>query len=221
MTNEDLSKRLIDLEAELNRERAVTACQNLMGHYCIVHNHKNMEKHVKDFALSMPDVRFFDRVGEAEIRDQFEVQWKIPEEEAKGIFLCHYLTNPVIQVAKDCKTERGVWWSPGMECKPNPEIPGQFEATWAFFMYAVDFIVEDGEWKIWHLNILPVTKSRYERGPVRDTLYFWATKVNHINNPCYANPYSTTYTQKSIPAYPPPYDTWDGDEFWFTREENC
>ena len=222
MTTEEIVKKIEELELQIKREQAVTACQNLMGHYGIVHNQRNMHKHLKDFALTMPDVSFGDAVGAEALRKQFCETWYLSEEASKGIFLCHYLTNPVVTVADDCQTARGVWWSPGLEIKPNPTVPGEYVASWAFMMYATDFIVENGEWKIWHLHILPVTKCKYEDGPVYGTPHFWAKKViGNPHAPAYSNPYSTTYTQKSVPAYPNPYKTWDGDGLWFTREENC
>jgi hypothetical protein len=49
----------------------------------------------------------------------------------------HCLTSPVIQVAKDGKTAKAIWFSPGVEGN-----------QWAYGKYAIDFVKEDGQWKI-------------------------------------------------------------------------
>jgi hypothetical protein len=72
-----------------------------------------------------------------------------PENYAAGILWSHTLTTPVIQIAGDGKTAKGIWMSWGHVTNPTDE---GFMSTWAYEKYGMDFVKEDGEWKIWHLH---------------------------------------------------------------------
>lgn len=66
----------------------------------------------------------------------------------------HTNTTPVIEVAGDGKTAKGIWYSPGMGLMT--EIDGQnvkVNGTFFWEKYAADFIKENGVWKIWHLQM--------------------------------------------------------------------
>lgn len=117
------------------------------------------------------------------------------------IFVMHLLTTPVIQVAKDVQTARGVWTSPG--------IAG---ANWGWMKYGCDFKLEDGKWKIWHLHVYGLFVAGYDKG--------WGV-LEYEDPPTEASrsadkPPTTgweyykdaTYIPLE-PAPPEPYDTWD------------
>jgi hypothetical protein len=74
---------------------------------------------------------------------------------AGGEWAIHTQTTPIIEVAGDGKTAKGVWYTPGIR---NTVVfkDGKAEVQGAWFMerYAVDFIKEDGKWKIWHFQNL-------------------------------------------------------------------
>ena len=61
--------------------------------------------------------------------------------------------TPVIEVAGDGKTAKGIWYSIGIGVRPNVNSDGTYtkSTSWMWEKYAVDFIKEDGKWKIWHL----------------------------------------------------------------------
>ena len=61
----------------------------------------------------------------------------------------HTATTPLIFIAGDGKTAKGLWYCPGMETTPKGD--GDAEALWIFGTMGIDFIKEDGQWKIWHL----------------------------------------------------------------------
>lgn len=66
----------------------------------------------------------------------------------------HTNTTPIIEVAGDGKTAKGVWYSPGVGLMAR--ISGnQANAGSVFFWekYGGDFVLEDGRWKIWHLQM--------------------------------------------------------------------
>jgi len=75
-----------------------------------------------------------------------------PENYGAGMLWVHQLTTPVIQVAGDGKTAKGVWMSAGSVT--NPGMAGdKMEALWTYEKYGIDFVKEDGQWKIWHLHL--------------------------------------------------------------------
>ena len=81
-----------------------------------------------------------------------------------GGYGMHTNLTPVIEIAGDGKTAKGVWFSLGLNGNDmaSPE------------KYAADFVKEDGEWKIWHfVNLFePFTmKGATEEYPREDTFY--------------------------------------------------
>ncbi len=64
-----------------------------------------------------------------------------------GQLLLHVTTTAIIEVAEDGLTAKGFWYSPGMIAESGSSANTIWEA------YGVDFIKEDGEWKIWHLHM--------------------------------------------------------------------
>jgi hypothetical protein len=91
-----------------------------------------------------------------------------PEEElAFGLSYMHTLTTPVIEVAEDRKTAKGVWISPGFITMPTAE---KLQAYWHWDRYGVDFIREDGKWKIWHFFVGREFTTPYEKSWVDSAL---------------------------------------------------
>lgn len=75
------------------------------------------------------------------------------EEEIYGIgpFQVKPLTAPVIEVAEDGKTAKGLWFCLGCSAEVTSRGP---EANWTWGYFAGDFIYENDDWKIWHLQYL-------------------------------------------------------------------
>ena len=75
-----------------------------------------------------------------------------------GVLHMHAMLTPVIEIAGDGKTAKGVWDSFG----PNITNPDQV-GSWLWTKYGVDFVKEDGVWKIWHLQVNPIFNTPYDR----------------------------------------------------------
>ena len=73
------------------------------------------------------------------------------ENEGVGSLIMHTLTTPIIEVAGDGKTAKGMWYSPGQVTEIGPD--GNPMAMWMWEKYGADFVKEDGKWKIWHLHM--------------------------------------------------------------------
>lgn len=73
----------------------------------------------------------------------------LPKDRA-GAMWYHMLTTPVIEVAGDGRTAKGIWMSFGsVSGAMFNQPPG---AQWTQEKYGMDFIKEDGHWKIWRLR---------------------------------------------------------------------
>lgn len=77
-----------------------------------------------------------------------------------GEWASHSQTTPIIEVAGDGKTAKGIWVSPGLQMSAQV-MDGKVSKRggWFWEKYAADFVKEDGKWKIWHIAMY------YENGP--------------------------------------------------------
>ncbi len=75
------------------------------------------------------------------------------EEETYGIGTMNYypLDTPVIEIAEDGKTAKGIWT---LRNTYSLLTAGGPEAYWQWAWVAADFIKEQDDWKIWHLQYL-------------------------------------------------------------------
>jgi hypothetical protein len=66
----------------------------------------------------------------------------------------HTSTTPVIEIAGDGKTAKGIWYSPGMGLMTSI-VDGKPVVRGTFFWekYGGDFVKENGQWKIWHMQM--------------------------------------------------------------------
>jgi len=131
-----------------------------------------------------------------------------PENLGIGCMLMHALSTPYIEIAGDGQTAQGMWYSPGQVTFVYPD---KVNALWMYEKYAVDFIKEDDEWKIWHLFV--GTDFALEAGedmtkqPVSDTsVDDKAPEGMEITIPIQA--YTARYNWSAYPAIPRPYETF-------------
>ena len=59
------------------------------------------------------------------------------------------LSNAVIEQAEDGQTIKALWHVAGCDTNIHPEGPYSY---WTYGYMAADFILQDDEWKIWHLQ---------------------------------------------------------------------
>ncbi len=66
----------------------------------------------------------------------------------------HTNTTPIIEIAGDGRTAKGVWYSPGMGL--FTQVDGRdvrVQGTFFWEKYGADFVLENGQWRIWHLQM--------------------------------------------------------------------
>jgi hypothetical protein len=66
-----------------------------------------------------------------------------------GVLSFHPAATPLIKLAGDGQTAKGLWYSIGCEAEGTAE--GKIDAMWTNYKIGADFVKEDGQWKIWHL----------------------------------------------------------------------
>ena len=135
------------------------------------------------------------------------------EGERIGQMYMHPLTTPLIEVAGDGQTAKGIWISPGQEATSiGSDV---LKAYWAWLKYGADFVKEDGKWKFWHLNVFGIFLTPYDKPWTEQALppYTGEVALPDEFKPDKVTTYWTTYSptgqQELIPVPPEPYETWD------------
>lgn len=144
-----------------DRVEALNAIQNLMGRYSHLGQLRGEDTLQELFAMKQPDVSWRSPSGpqgpEA-MRARFRQPGEAPKDDFDGQLHVHAMLTPVIEVAADGKTAKGVWDSFGPNINNGSEI-----GNWLWLKYAVDFIKEEGTWKIWHLQVYAVFNTPYDK----------------------------------------------------------
>jgi len=161
MAKASIEERLERLEREVKRNRAAIECTRLVNRFCYINNQSVKSKNapLSDmFALKQPDVAVQHGTN---VYEGAEAVKKIYGRTEKanmpaGMMFLHPLASVYVEVARDLKTAKGVCMSIGLESGNTIET-----AAWTWGAYGIDFINEDGEWKIWHFNIYSTFNAPY------------------------------------------------------------
>ena len=151
------------------------------------------------------------------------------EEEIYGIgpFKVRPMSCPIIEVAGDGKTAKGLWCCQGAyndveACGPR--------AHWTWGWFAVDFVKEAAGWRIWHMQYLndvdctcgsswgkpePVYPELPEFAPLKDFAYPAYTRAEKLREIYYPERPVT-----EAPRMPEPYDTF-AETFSYGAEVNA
>jgi hypothetical protein len=158
-----------------------------------------------------------------------------------GKLILHATTTPVIEVAGDGETAKGVWLMAGTEsgltdpevAKGSPDFmysPGEVQgkkvwAHWVWCKYAIDFLRQDGQWRIWKFRCYELARAPFEENWVSfgeknqdafdlDLMYFGDDGEPVFMPPADEpvkdtnHPYSPSTVQRLEPAPPIPHDTF-------------
>jgi hypothetical protein len=87
------------------------------------------------------------------LRKQYPEVPDSPASYGAGTFLFHFLTTPIIEIAGDGKTAKGMWYSPGIFIGAQNGTDSKPGGIYFYEKYGVDFLKEDGQWKIWHIQM--------------------------------------------------------------------
>lgn len=202
----------------LNKLEAWHEIQNEMGRLTAAFNFHQKDMVLNHFAMEAEDVslEYADEgrfEGPEAVKAALEELLDKPAKPGEMIDL--QLTTPMIEVADDGKTAKCIWWCPGVGANVDNEGA---HALWIWGQIAVDFILLDEKWKVWHLHYFRLIHCAYEQG--------WVEDLSRINRPnkamhplslpsTYHNPYSPLSIRDGIPCPPRPYKTYTGkDRYW-------
>lgn len=248
--DEKADARVAALEAQVAKlERVATsskdrsAVENLFGRYMTLHN-----------AFRDPEIiPLWAKKGTPGVRAQYSnngvytnwdniMSYHAQRPNPPGKLIYHFLASPIIEVAEDGQTAKGMWLMSGLEsgltspeaAKGAPDF--MFEKNviingkkvWMHTVYAkygVDFIKQDGEWKIWHFHCFEVARAPYGTGwipfaaasqdnPFADDLMYFGEDGKPVMMPkpdgpatIRHNPYRTDRGQTMDLLPPVPYRT--------------
>ena len=81
-----------------------------------------------------------------------------------GFFIMHVSADPYIEIAGDGRTAKSHWLSPGASGSDT-------SASWIWGLLYVDYLREEGGWRIQHTNFAPIFRNKYEVS--------WAQATDH------------------------------------------
>jgi hypothetical protein len=153
------------IQAAKNAQKAldIAAVQNLMGLYSNYAYSNEYGKLPDLFALKTDGVRYsvpMAITGSEAIKAEL-LRRQSDHDAGKdpvGMMHIHPMSTPVIEIAGDGKTAKGVWDSFGPDIASSDEL-----GNWLYVKKAVDFVKEDGVWKIWHMQDYPVFNTPYNK----------------------------------------------------------
>jgi hypothetical protein len=183
------AERIAQLDAQVkslvqiaNQTRERDAVENLFSRYMYLHNAFQDEQIIPLWAKKgTPGISAqYSNLGKYTNWDTI-TSYHRSRPAPKGKLLFHYVTTPIIEVAGDGQTAKGLWIVNGLESgltapehaskmpawlfEPNVQVDGK--KVWmhnVYLKYGVDFIKQDGEWKIWHFHCFEVARAPYSMG---------------------------------------------------------
>lgn len=162
----ELEDRLAVSEKEAAFARDYAEINNIMGRYSYLNGCGRYQEVTELFSKREDvsgEIAWFGRYeGQQGIRDLWVGFQGVLSEDRYGMLCNNLMCTPVVEIAEDRQTAQGIWFSPGIETYNDDRNPEEGEAYWCWGKYAVDFIREDGEWKIWHHHMFPIFKVRFD-----------------------------------------------------------
>ena len=134
---------------------------NLMGRYSHLGHLRGENTLVELFAMKQPDVSWrtpSGPQGPEAMKGRFLAPGEAPRGEVGGQLHVHSMLTPIVEVAADGQTAKGVWDSFGPNISSGTEI-----GNWLWVKYGVDFIKEEGAWKIWHMQVYALFNTPFDK----------------------------------------------------------
>ena len=210
----------LTLEQRLERREARDEVANLMGKYVFYRMGGDVKAAATLFAR-LDDTEIEMPMGIYTGKDAAHRCMEIDHAEdatALGGMTIHNISTPVIEVAADCRTAKGVWISPGIATATLPN--GKKKGLWAWLRYKCDFIrMDDGQWKIWHMHkyglfTVPTDKSWTDDDPMACMRERMGDKppaphrTSADRKPERRYEYRADAAPELLPEPPLPYDSW-------------
>ena len=154
--------KIFTAEEKLGRWEDQREIKNLMGRMSADYTLKKEADMFENYWSCRPDVclgintgyfkgadnvrRYYENQGERIALESRLIYERFPE-----TFKGKTLSSPLIEVAGDGETAKGIWCTRGSYSLLTAGGPQGF---WEWGWFAVDFVREGDEWKIWHMLYL-------------------------------------------------------------------
>lgn len=199
-------QRLLARVQRLEDQLEIQKLQSQYAHYLFTQQFDRivpecLAQHLPDVSVEFSDSGVYRGLDSIKALYQaFNATRNIP-----GFFILHMTVNPYIEIAADGQSARSHWLSPGAAGSAT-------SATWIWGPYYVDYIKEEGAWRIAHSNLAPLFRNRYEtswsaaadHGSVRGPLALGPDEPTTLYRP-----YSELKAERDIfkhhPRLPEPY----------------
>ena len=208
-----------------------TAIANIMGKFTFLNCYKLHERQFTDWSANEPTLTVNNGkyVGYEAVKgfmvDYNKEQTKWANEVMRGLYPQELggksdeeiwavgsntvlnFTTPLIEVAFDGQTAKGLWYVYGSTTEAYSTGP---KAAWNFGKCAVDFIKEDGTWKIWHMIMFTDIACPVKGNWGRDKMYEHegvAIPEPTVKEELYKT-FGEDYVFAINPEMPEPYDTF-------------
>lgn len=241
---QQLEQQVATLTSVADNARSHQEIANVFGRYMALHN-----------AFRDPEiVPLWVKKGTPDVRAQYSnngvytnwdniMSYHAQRPNPPGKLIYHFIASPIIEVAADGQTAKGMWLMAGLESgltspeaakgapsfmyEKNVKINGK--KVWMhniYVKYGIDFLKQDGQWKIWHFHCFEVARAPYGMGwipfaaaaqdsPFSDDLMYFGEDGRPVMMPkpdgpatIRHNPYRTDKGQTLDLQPPVPYRTF-------------
>jgi len=90
-----------------------------------------------------------------------------PPKPVPGFMVMHMSVNPAIEINSDGTKAKAVWLSPGIT---NLFREGKMRAGWNFGKYEMDYVKQQGQWKILSFRWHQIFLTPYDKGWVEENV---------------------------------------------------
>lgn len=166
-----------DLVLHADRLMGGKKCRNLMGKYGFYFSAFRFKDAAGLFArradsvLAMPWGIYegYESICRCYVEQMGDRDAPGAEPSLKGKMFLREFNTEILKVAGDGRTARGFYISMGQDgyVKAN----GFPQSDWVWAKYAVEFIDDNGEWRIWKMRVIPVFTCPFEEAWTEDPAY--------------------------------------------------
>lgn len=165
----------MNLSERIDRAAAASECEKVMSLHCLYHAGGIHREEIEEFWTKREDCKWSHNFGQMNNKKNY-IECYADEQEASAVDIyeqlepiypevkkvkdrralievaMHLLASPVLEVAKDGQSAKGLWYTPGCIFSTlNPQKAK--EGMWMWERYGADFILEDGKWVYLNLKV--------------------------------------------------------------------
>lgn len=192
-----LEERLARLSGEVGRAAAHGEIANLFARYQYLHCAFRDEEIITDLWVKPGTPGISAQYTNSGVYTTWEsvMAYHRKRPSPAGKLLVHYLASPLIEVAGDGATAKGTWIMAGIESglsdpKVAEQAPHSFFETelvegkkvwahWVMCRFGLDFLRQDGQWRIWHFRCVEICRAPFGRNWIAFGAQMQADQVIH------------------------------------------